>query len=110
MSAVPRVPAGNVLRIEIVDAATLNIAGLTGQVANVVVRTTGISGQYPLRPALSHGVAGPRLTRFDASVSGRAGPVTWTPGARNDDFREAPPGRRRSGPPTARSSSGARTV
>ena len=32
-----KIPAGNVARIEIVDAASLGIAGLSGQVANVVI-------------------------------------------------------------------------
>ena len=93
LAAVSRIPAANVVRIEIVDAATLNIAGLTGQVANVVVRTaTRISGQYAWRPQLGNGVAGPRLTRFDGSASGKAGPVSWTLGLRNDAFREGAAG------------------
>ena len=32
-----KIPAGNVQRVEIVDAASLGIAGLSGQVANVVL-------------------------------------------------------------------------
>ena len=33
-----RIPASNVTRIEIVDAATLNVPGLSGQIANVFVK------------------------------------------------------------------------
>ncbi|HWH22842.1 MAG TPA: TonB-dependent receptor plug domain-containing protein, partial [Allosphingosinicella sp.] len=36
-----RIPAGSVVRIEIVDGATLNIAGLSGHVANVVAKASG---------------------------------------------------------------------
>jgi hypothetical protein len=46
-----RVPAGNVVRIEIADAATLDIPGLSGQVANIIVRSGGaISGQFSYSP------------------------------------------------------------
>src|SRR5690348_3654061 len=42
-----RTPATNVERIEIVDAASLGIAGLTGQVANVILKQSKkASGQY----------------------------------------------------------------
>ncbi|HWI76198.1 MAG TPA: TonB-dependent receptor plug domain-containing protein, partial [Sphingomicrobium sp.] len=34
-----RTPAGNVDRIEIVEAASLGISGLTGQVANIILKT-----------------------------------------------------------------------
>src|SRR5436853_2858789 len=37
-----RIPASNVTRIEIRDAATLNVPGLSGQVANVVVKADAV--------------------------------------------------------------------
>ncbi len=45
-----RIPASNVIRIEIVDGATLDVPGLSGQVANVVAKAAGISGQFAWRP------------------------------------------------------------
>ena len=45
-----RVSAQNVVRIEIVDGATLDIPGLSGAVANVIVTSTGISGQFAWLP------------------------------------------------------------
>ena len=39
-----RIPVSRVERIEIVDGAKFNIPGLTGQVANVVTRASGIAG------------------------------------------------------------------
>src|SRR3546814_8770799 len=48
-----RIPGGNVERIEIVDGATLDIPGLSGQVANIVYRADGISGQFSWKPQRS---------------------------------------------------------
>jgi len=78
-----RIPAGNVERIEIVDGATLDIPGLTGQVANVIVRSTGISGQWAYRPEFRSYYTDPLFTRFEVSVSGTKGPVQYTLGIDN---------------------------
>jgi outer membrane receptor for ferrienterochelin and colicins len=78
-----RIPAQNVERIEIVDAATLKIAGLTGQVANVIVRSTGIKGQWAYRPEFRSYYTDPLFTRFEVSVSGTKGPVQYTLGLDN---------------------------
>ena len=78
-----RIPAGNVIRIEIRDGATLAIPGLSGQVANVVVRATGITGQYAWRPEFRRYFTDPLLTRFETSVSGRQGPIEFTLGLEN---------------------------
>src|SRR5204863_3825235 len=58
------IPAANVERIEIVDGATLNIPGLSGPVANVIVRSTGISGQWEYRPEFRAHYTDPLFTRF----------------------------------------------
>lgn len=73
-----RIPAQNVERIEIVDGATLNVPGLSGQVANVIVRSGGVSGQYSYRPEFRAVYADPLFTRFDISLSGTKGPVQYT--------------------------------
>ncbi|MGA8809393.1 MAG: TonB-dependent receptor plug domain-containing protein [Thermoanaerobaculia bacterium] len=78
-----RVPARNVQRIEIVDGATLKIPGLSGQVANVIVRSTGISGQWSYRPEFRSYYTDPLFSRFDVSVSGTKGPVQYTVGVEN---------------------------
>lgn len=78
-----RIPAQNVVRIEILDGATLDIAGLSGQVANIVSRATGISGQFAWRPEFRAHFTDPLLTRFEASVSGRRGPIEYTLGLEN---------------------------
>ena len=72
-----RIPAGNVIRIEIRDGATLDIPGLSGQVANVVVRATGITGQYAWRPEFRRYFTDPLFTRFETSVRRPPGPINY---------------------------------
>jgi hypothetical protein len=82
-----RIPAANVVRIEIVDAATLNIPGLSGQVANVIIKSTGISGQWEYRPEFRSYYTDPLFTRFNVSVSGQQGPVQYRLGLDNPGNR-----------------------
>lgn len=78
-----RIPAANVERIDIVDGATLDIPGLSGQVANVITKSTGISGQWEYRPEFRSYYTDPLFTRFSVSVSGAQGPVQYTLGVDN---------------------------
>ena len=78
-----QVPAGNVVRIEIVDGATLDIPGLTGQVANVVTKAGGLRGQWEWRPDARRYYTDPQLTRGSVSVSGTRGRVDYTLGLDN---------------------------
>jgi outer membrane receptor for ferrienterochelin and colicins len=78
-----RIPAASVERIEIVDGATLKISGLAGQVANVIVKSRGISGQWAYRPEFRSYYTDPLFTRFEVSVSGTKGPVEYTLGLDN---------------------------
>ena len=82
-----RIPAQNVVRIEIVDGATLRIPGLSGQVANVIVRSTGLRGQWAYRPEFRSYYTDPLFTRFEVSVSGTHGPVEYTFGLDNQGNR-----------------------
>ncbi|HYC69476.1 TonB-dependent receptor plug domain-containing protein [Brevundimonas sp.] len=78
-----RIPAGNVVRIEIRDGSTLGIPGLSGQVANVVSRSTRLRGQWAYRPEFRARFTDPLATRFETSVSGEHGPVQFTFGLEN---------------------------
>ena len=78
-----RIAAGNVERIDIVDGAELGIPGLAGQVANVIVRSRGISGQWAYRPEFRAYFTDPLLTRFEVSLNGKRGPVEYTIGLDN---------------------------
>ena len=78
-----RIPAANVVRIEVRDGASLGIPGLSGQVANIVSRAGGLTGRWAYRPEFRARFTDPLLTRFEASVSGEYGPVQYTLGLEN---------------------------
>lgn len=78
-----RIAAKNVVRIELVDAATLDVPGLTGQVANLVVRSDGISGNFAYRFEARPHFTDPLFNRFESSLSGKAGRVEYTVGLSN---------------------------
>ncbi|MBA3667823.1 MAG: TonB-dependent receptor plug domain-containing protein [Sphingomonas sp.] len=74
-----KVSAGNVERIEVVEAAQLGIAGLSGQVANVIVLMKNkASGQFEWKPDFRAHYARPNLFRGSVSYSGKKGPVDYT--------------------------------
>jgi outer membrane receptor for ferrienterochelin and colicins len=50
LSALDRIPASSVIRLEIADGATLNVSGLSGQVLNVVTKQDSFSGNFSWRP------------------------------------------------------------
>ena len=80
-----RIPASTVQRIEIVDGATLDIPGLSGQVANVVFATNAMSGQFSWRPEFRPHNTDPLFTRGSVSVSGRTGAIEYEVGLDNTD-------------------------
>jgi hypothetical protein len=78
-TALQAIPAKNVVRIEIVDAAQVDVPGLTGQVANVIYKGSNkLSGQFSFQPEIRAHYADPLYTRGDVSVSGTRGPVEYT--------------------------------
>jgi outer membrane receptor for ferrienterochelin and colicins len=92
LSELSRIPAQNVERIEIVDGATLDVPGLSGQVANIIARSSTLKGQYAFRPEFRAHNTDPLLSRFDASVSGATGPVEYTLGLANNASRSGASG------------------
>lgn len=78
-----RIPAKNVVRIEIVDGAALGIPGLSGQVANIVTEAGGVNGQFQWRPDFRARNTRPLLGRFNISANGEKGPVEFTIGLEN---------------------------
>ena len=79
-----RIPAANVERIEIVDAAALGLTGVSGQVANIVAKSGGLRGQWSWKPDVRRYYTRPQYTRGDVSVSGSKGGLEYTVGLRND--------------------------
>jgi len=89
VTALQAIPAKNVTRIEIVDAAQLDVPGLTGQVANVIYKATSLSGQFSYEPEFRAHYADPRFTRGDVSISGARGPIEYTLSLKNQASRSA---------------------
>ncbi len=81
-----RIPVANVIRIEIVDGATLQIPGLSGQVANVIAETSTMSGQFTWRPQYSTGPAPLGWTEGDVSLRGTLAGVDYSIGLNSDGF------------------------
>ncbi len=79
--------ASSVERIDIVDAATLGLAGLTGQVANVIVRQAKASGQFEWRPDFRAHYTRPNLFRGSASWTGKEGRLDYTLSVEDDAGR-----------------------
>lgn len=80
-----RTPASNVDRIEIVDASSLGIAGLSGQVANVILKTaTKGSGQFEWDTNFRSHFTEPELLGGSVSYSNKAGPVDYTISVQNN--------------------------
>lgn len=72
-----RVGAVNVERIDIVDGATLEIPGLSGQVANVITRGGDIGGRYEYRTVHRPKYAEPSWFGGEMSVSGATSRLEW---------------------------------
>lgn len=89
VAALSRISAANVTRIEVRDAATLNIPGLSGQVVNIIADVGGISGTFSYSPQFRAHNTEARLYTGEISVNGTLGPVEYTLGIANvaDSFR-----------------------
>jgi hypothetical protein len=79
-----RTSAASVDRIEIVDAASLGIAGLSGQVANVILKATKAgSGQFEWKTNARAHFTEPEVLGGSISYSNKAGPVDYTLSVKN---------------------------
>lgn len=87
-----RIPATNVERIEIVEGASLDIPGLSGQVANVIATANGISGTWTYRQRYRENLP-PALDWIEFSVNGQSGTLGWTLGLQTEPNRGAAAGR-----------------
>ncbi len=85
-SQIGRINASNVIRIEIVDGASLDITGLSGQVANVISKNTGITGTWEWRPEWRTGLK-PNLFPAKVTVSGEKGEISYSAELKNNSFR-----------------------
>jgi len=72
-----RVTAGNVERIEIVDGSTLELPGLSGQVANVITSGEAISGSFEYFTVHRPKYAEPGWFGGEVSISGTTPQFEW---------------------------------
>lgn len=82
--ALGRIPASAVTRIELVDGATLDIPGLSGQVVNVIYRASGGSGQFRWSPQFRSRGTDPTLTNGEVSWTGASGRFDYTVSLENN--------------------------
>lgn len=79
LTELSRIAVSNVQRIDIVDGATLNVPGLTGQVANIITaKARAITGSFAWRPSFRARQTEPRWLAGEASINGRLGGIDYT--------------------------------
>ena len=88
-----RIPAGDVLRIEVVEGATLDVPGLSGQVANVITSSSGISGVFEYEASFRDNGLAPELYGGEIALSGEDGPFSWSASLQNGNRRFGGPAR-----------------
>ncbi len=71
-----RIPADTVERIEILDGASLNVPGLSGQVANIVSSAGKLSGNWRYSARFEEGTE-PQLLEGEVSISGTRGNLEY---------------------------------
>jgi len=81
-----RINANNVVRIDIVDGASLDIPGLLGRVANITTKNSGVSTTWQWRPQFRKNIK-PNLLRGSVTVSGETGNLSYAATLRNNAFR-----------------------
>jgi len=81
-----RIVAENVVRIEIRDGATLDIPGLSGQVANIITKTTKQTGTWSWTPEFRDRQR-VNFNHVHLTVSGKTGNLSYTAELRNEANR-----------------------
>ncbi|MEM7702019.1 MAG: TonB-dependent receptor plug domain-containing protein [Pseudomonadota bacterium] len=93
VEALQRIPTDEVLRLELVDGASLDIGGLTGQVLNVITASSGqITGQYRYAPQIRTFGTNPRLYEGRVAIAGGGAKSDWTLALENDSGRRGDEG------------------
>ena len=93
VEALSRIPVDDVVKLEIVDGASLDIGGLSGQVLNIVTATgTGITGRYSLSPESRTDHVPDQLANVEVSISGGRASTEWTLQVSNEQDRSGDEG------------------
>lgn len=86
-TALSRIDAADVIRIEVLDGATLDIPGLSGEVVNIVYRASHVSGNYAWRPQIRQKLEDTWLNA-EVSLNGRSGATEWSATLANASGRQ----------------------
>ena len=93
VAALSRIPVEEVVRLEIVDGASLDIGGLTGQVLNVITSSTGgITGQFRYSAEWRDRGVPFRWGDGQISLAGGGEKTEWTLSFENDSGRRGDEG------------------
>ena len=88
VDALRRIPVEDVVRLELVDGASLDIGGLTGQVLNVVTQSSGrVAGQFRYSPQFRSFGTPARLLNGSVALAGGGAKTDWTLALENDSQR-----------------------
>ncbi|MGB6229206.1 MAG: TonB-dependent receptor [Litorimonas sp.] len=80
-----RIPAATVKRIELLDGASLDIPGLSGQVVNIVARAVELSGSWEYAARFEEGTE-PQLLDAEITLSGTRGDLGFSVGFESGQF------------------------
>lgn len=78
VSALTRISASNVARIDLVDAASLDVPGLSGRVVNIVTNRNQLSGQVRWSPQVRTRLTKARLFDGEATLNGKLGDIDFS--------------------------------
>lgn len=93
VEALQRIPLEDVVRLEVVDGASLDIGGLSGQVLNVVTRSTGrITGQFRVAPQFRTRGTPAQLLDGRIGIAGGGAKTEWNLSLDNDSNRRGDEG------------------
>ena len=88
VEALRRISAEDVVRLELVDGASLDIGGLSGQVLNVITGSSGrITGQFRYSPEQRSFGTPARLLNGSVALAGGGAKTEWTLALRNESNR-----------------------
>ena len=93
VEALQRIPLEDVVRLEVVDGASLDIGGLSGQVLNVVTRSTGrVTGQFRAAPQFRTRGTPAQLLDGRIGIAGGGTRTEWNLSLNNDSNRRGDEG------------------
>ncbi|RZV48934.1 MAG: hypothetical protein EX258_08445, partial [Sphingomonadaceae bacterium] len=86
VTTLSRIEASSVVRIEMLEGASLDIPGLSGEVANIVYKVDNFGGTFEWRPQFRERLED-NWFAGEVALSGKLGSFDWSASLANDAFR-----------------------